>query len=528
MSTTHSPHPSPSPQPVSAPTLNFKDALCAMLGIATVLMMSALDQTVIGNALPSIAADLHGFSLYAWVATSYLLASIVTIPIFGKLGDAYGRKSFVLSAAILFTVASLLCALAPSMSMLVLARFLQGIGGGMMIGTAFACIPELFPDTARRLRWQMLLSALFSVVNAFGPTLGGVLTQHYSWRSVFYLNLPFGVIATFLVWRFLPSVPPAAGAPKRIDWLGAALLTVLLSALQIAVQWLPTEGFDGRTIGLLLLTLVALIALIAWERRASDPLLPAVLFSDRQLRTIFLLAALAGGIMFVMLFYMPMLLQGVLSYTPQDAGLLITPLVLCITLGAIVNGRIVTKLHNPNRLVVFGFTMLLLASVGLLTSTRHATFLTLLVLMFAAGIGFGFIYLNLTVFTQTLAPRVHLGIATAMTQSIRLVGGMLGTALVGSIVDACYRKGVVDGFAAHHWLARIAPYTDPKILFPGADRSMLTGQSAELSAMGQIAREALAHALLIGFSLSSVLALAGLMLVIKLNPVVLPGKKSTS
>lgn len=528
MSTTRTAHRPAASGPTSAPTLLFRHALCAMLGIATVLMMSALDQTVIGNALPSIVTDLHGFSLYVWVASGYLLASIVTIPIFGRLGDAYGRKRFVLSAAVVFTVASLLCALAPTMLMLVLARTLQGIGGGMMIGTAFACIPELFPDTARRLRWQMLLSGLFSIVNAFGPTLGGVLTQHYGWRSVFYLNLPFGVVAILFVWRFLPSVPPPADAPKGIDWPGAALLTLVLSALQIAVQRLPTEGVDIGTLGLLMLTGGALAGLVVWERRASDPLLPGVLFSDRRLRTLFLLAALAGGVMFVMLFYMPMLLQGVLSYSPEDAGFLITPLVLCITLGAIVNGRIVTKLHNPNRLVVFGFAMLLLASMGLLPTTRHAAFVTLLALMLVAGIGFGFIYLNLTVFTQTLAPRAHLGIATAMTQSTRLVGGMLGTAIVGAVVSAIYRKGVRDGFTAHDLLAHIGPYADPKILFPGGNGTITTHQAADVATMMQIARQALSHALLIGFALSAVLALVGLLVVWKMDRVVLPAAKTPS
>lgn len=154
------------------PPLSLRQALLAMLGISLVLMLSALDQTVIGNALPSIVAELQGFELYAWVATGYMLASIVTIPIFGRLGDYYGRKPFVIAATLIFTLASLLCALAGDMLLLVIGRALQGVGGGMLIGTAFACIPELFPDTRQRLRWQMLLSALFSVVNAIGPGLG--------------------------------------------------------------------------------------------------------------------------------------------------------------------------------------------------------------------------------------------------------------------------------------------------------------------------------------------------------------------
>lgn len=213
--------------------LSFRQALLAMLGISLVLMLSALDQTVIGNALPSIVAQLHGFDLYAWVATGYLLSSIVTIPVFGRLGDYYGRKPFVLVATVIFMLASLTCALAQSMPWLVAGRVLQGFGGGMLVGTAFACVPELFPDTRQRLRWQLLLSAMFSVVNAIGPGLGGYLTGQFGWRSVFWLNLPLGLLALFFAWRYLPWYRPQVHVPARLDWLGAALIVLALGGLQL-------------------------------------------------------------------------------------------------------------------------------------------------------------------------------------------------------------------------------------------------------------------------------------------------------
>lgn len=180
----------------------FRESLMAMLGISFVTMLVALDQTVVGTALPTIVAELKGFDLYAWVATSYLLTSVITVPIFGRLGDYYGRKPFVIASIIVFTVASVLCGLANSMMFLVLARGLQGIGGGMLVGTAFACIADLFPDSVVRLRWQVLMSSAFGIANAVGPSLGGILTQYYGWRSVFYVNLPVGVLSLFFVWRF--------------------------------------------------------------------------------------------------------------------------------------------------------------------------------------------------------------------------------------------------------------------------------------------------------------------------------------
>ena len=507
----------PATEPVAepaAPGRPFRESLLAMLGISSVLMLSALDQTVIGNALPSIVADLGGFELYAWVATGYLLASIVAIPIFGRLGDFHGRKPFVLLAATVFTLASLLCAVAPGMAWLVAGRTLQGVGGGILIGTAFACVPELFPDTRQRLRWQMLLSAAFSVVNAAGPTLGGVLTETFGWRSVFWLNLPVGALSLFMVWRYLPRFRPAPRAHAALDWPGALLVTVALGGLQLCVEFLPRIG-DGRLgTALGLLSAAAFGGLWWWERRAQAPLLPRELFRDDRLRRLFALSVLAGAVMFMLLFYMPPLLQGVYGYSPKDAGLLITPLVLCITLGAIVNGRVVTRMRNPKRLPQGGFVLLLLASVGLVAVGRNAGFGLLLGLMLCAGLGLGFILMNLTLFTQVLAPREHLGIATALVQSLRLVGAMLGTALAGALVDALYRHGVAEGFAARG-AGSLAPlFTDPRVLFDGAMLRVAMGAVEAAGGQGglltELARGALASAVGAAMGMAAVLAVVAL------------------
>lgn len=499
------------PSPVDRP---FRESLMAMLGISLVLMLSALDQTVIGNALPSIVADLRGFALYAWVATGYLLASVVTIPIFGRLGDYYGRKPFVLAAALVFTLASLLCALAPSMGWLVAGRVAQGVGGGILIGSAFACIPELFPDTQQRLRWQMLLSAAFSVVNATGPTLGGFLTEYFGWRWVFYLNLPLGALASFFVWRYLPHFKPAPRAHGRLDWPGALLIALALGGLQLFVEWLPHTGTVGPSLAVGALALAAFALLWWWERRTADPLLPPALFSDPGLRCLFVLSVLSGAVMFVLLFYLPLLFQGAYGLSPKQAGLLITPLVLFITLGAILNGRIVGRMARPDRLPVFGFALLLLTCTGLALSGRHAPYALLLGLMFTGGLGFGFIFMNLTLFTQTLADRAHLGIATALLQSLRLVGGMLGTAMVGSLVSLLYRRGVERLFADQGASAFAAPFADPRILLDVqvqlAPMRQLAAAGHDAAALLEGARVALVHAIDVGIGVAAVLMLLAL------------------
>ena len=201
--------------------LSVRKSLMAMVGLCFVIMMVAIDQTVVGTALPTIVAELNGFELYAWVATSYLLTSVITIPVFGRLGDYFGRKHFVVASIIVFTLASILCGMSNTMLQLVLARALQGVGGGMLVGTAFACIPDLFPDSHVRLRWQVLMSAAFGIANAIGPSLGGFLTQHAGWRSVFYVNVPVGVLSLFFVWRFLPRIRQIKAGHIHLDWQGA-------------------------------------------------------------------------------------------------------------------------------------------------------------------------------------------------------------------------------------------------------------------------------------------------------------------
>ncbi|ANF58165.1 MFS transporter [Halotalea alkalilenta] len=500
--------------PANRPALPFTQALLAMLGISLVLMLAALDQTVIGNALPHIVADLNGFDFYAWIGTGYLLTSIVTIPIFGRMGDYYGRKPFVIAATLIFTLASLACALASDMRFLVAARALQGVGGGMLIGTAFACVPDLFPDTRQRLRWQVLLSAAFSVVNALGPSLGGFLTGYYGWRFVFYLNLPLGLLALFFAWRYLPWYRPETSKPISLDWFGALLIAITLGSLQLFVEWLPRAGAGGAVLLMGGASLGAAALLWWWERRAPAPLMPPALFAVKGLRTLFGLSVMVGSVMFALLFYMPLLFQGSYGYSPQDAGVLITPMVLSITLGAIVNSRVISRLRNPNWLPRAGFIALLLACVGLSLCGREASFGLLLGLMLLAGMGLGFILLNLTLFTQTLAERRHLGIATALLQSLRLVGGLLGTAGMGTLTTFLYRRELERSFAELDQSSALSMFSDPQVLL----KAVPAGIDPQLV---DAAREALTHAISVGLGGAVLIAAVSLWNLWRMSPVAL-------
>lgn len=504
--------------------LPFRESLLAMLGIAFVVMLVALDQTVVGTALPTVVAELQGFEYYAWVATAYLLTSVITVPIFGRLGDYYGRKPFVLASIVVFLAASVLCGMATSMPYLVAARALQGIGGGMLVGTAFACIPDLFPDAHVRLRWQVMMSTAFGLANAIGPSLGGVLTEWFGWRAVFYVNVPVGLLGLLFAWRYLPHLRHQTNAgPLRIDWLGALLIAVGLGSLQLSVEWLPERGLGVVTIGLMVLSCAAFLALWQWSRRCANPILPLDMFRNPALAPLFVLGVLGGFAMFAVLLYAPLLFQGGFGYSPREAGLLVTPLVVCITIGSIVNGRIITRIPQPNAMLYAGFALLALALLGLSQATRAMHHNVLLAIMLCAGFGLGFVLPNLTVFAQQTAGRSHLGIATAMLQSLRMVGGMVGTALVGTLVTRSYTSGVTSALAAADASAWTARMTDPQILVDKATQAQLL---TDLHAAGhngalllEQARTSLVGAIHMGLLLAAVAALIGIWRARRVPPV---------
>jgi len=487
-----------------------------MLGISFVTMLVAFDQTVVGTALPTIVAELRGFELYAWVATSYLLTSVITVPIFGRLGDYFGRKPFVIASIVVFTGASVLCGAANSMLFLVLARALQCIGGGMLVGTAFACIPDLFPDSVVRLRWQVLMSSAFGIANAIGPSLGGFLTQYYGWRSAFYVNLPVGLLSLVFVWRYLPHLRHIQTRGKiRLDWPGSLLIAVALGALQLLVESLSQHGFSMGVAALAVLAAAAAVGLWKWEGRAAQPILPLDMFANRSLAALFALSLLGGFSMFSLIFYAPLLLQGGFGLSPKDAGLIVTPLVVFITIGSIVNGRIVTRIARPNAMLYVGCALLACACAGTALATRVTPHALLMGWMMLGGVGLGFVLPNLTIFAQETAGREHLGIATALLQSLRMIGGMFGAAVTGTLITHLYARGVRDALTAGNAIQWWPTMRDPQILVNrDAQHSLLDAFAhagrGDGAALLELAREALVTAIHAGIAVAAVVALVAL------------------
>jgi EmrB/QacA subfamily drug resistance transporter len=485
-----------------------------MLGLCFVATLVALDQTVVSTALPAIVAELHGFDLYAWVATAYLLTSVITVPIVGRLGDQFGRKPFVLGAIVLFTTASGLCGLSNSMDALVLARGLQGVGGGMLVGSAFASIVDLFPDAAVRLRWQVMMASAFGISNTLGPSLGGLLTQSLGWRWVFYINLPVGCVCLYFVWRFLPHIRHTAVAAKaRIDWPGALMIAAGLGSMQLLVELVPQQGFTALMTLVLAVCVVAFVALYYWERRATHPLIPLELMRNRALSSMFVLSTASGFMMFSLLVYVPLMFQGGFDLSARTAGLLVTPLVAFMAVANIANSRILFRVPSAATMVYVGFTLTTLCAVFMQLANPGSSHTVLLLIMMCGGVGMGLMMPNLTITMQQSAPREHVGIAIALLQSQRMVGAMLGTALTGAVVNWSYRSTVgraLESSGGGDFRQQLA---NPEILLNHdmqlALVSRMTAAGRDGAAAIGMAREALVGAIHTGFWLTIVVGVFG-------------------
>lgn len=466
----------------------------AMFGISVVIILIALDQTIVGTALPRIVSELQGFGLYPWVAAAYLLTNATFIPVIGRLGDLKGRKPFLLAAIVIFTSSSALCGLANNMLELVLARALQGAGGGMLVGSAFASVPDLFPDMKERVKWQIMMSSAFGIASALGPALGGWMTEHFGWRSVFYVNLPIGLIALMFVWTHLPHVVHQnTRSPKGMDWWGVIFLVFAISSILATSEFGESLGFFSWIFwGLVVACVFFGYIFIKHQQRSEAPIVPAHLFDSKPVRIMTILAGLTGFIMFVLIFYAPLLLQAGFSLSPPDAGLLVTPILVMITVGSIVNGRLITRVKKPQRLFTFGILFLMLG-IFLVTLIKPSDPAYYLVLIFSlCGFSLGFQIPNLIVQIQALVAKADLGASSALVQTLRTLGGMFGASIGGVIVNYKFQEGVntelIQAGISDPRVLKL--FETPQILVRSLDQQSLSDLAAQL---GFSAPDLIAH-----------------------------------
>jgi EmrB/QacA subfamily drug resistance transporter len=410
--------------------------LLVMVGVMMALFLAALDQTIVATALPRIVQDFHGLEHLSWVIAAYLLASTVVVPIYGKLSDIYGRKPFILSAIVLFLVGSVLSGISQNMLQLVLFRAIQGLGGGAIFANAFAVVGDLYPP-AERGRWQGLLGGVFGLSSIVGPTLGGWLTDHASWRWNFFINIPVGIVAFAAVASLLPHIASNRKG-RSIDYAGAVFLTVSLVTLLLGLIWGGTQFPWSSTTILALFgaALAGLVLFVLTERRAPEPVLPLSLFSNN----IFLVSIVAlffvGIGMFGAIVFIPLYAQLVLGVSATHSGTILTPLTLAFVAASVFSGQVTSRTGRYKAIAVGG---LVLATAALFVMSRMSATTSpgsLILRMVATGLGIGATLPVFTLAVQNAFEHAKLGIATASTQLFRSIGATVGTAVLGTVLNA--------------------------------------------------------------------------------------------
>ncbi|MEA2187481.1 MAG: hypothetical protein QOK16_2492 [Solirubrobacteraceae bacterium] len=396
------------------------------------MFLAALDQTIVSTALPTIVGDLGGLKHLSWVVTSYLLASTASTPLYGKLGDMYGRKPVFLAAILIFLAGSMLSGLSESMGQLIAFRALQGIGaGGLMVG-AQAIIADIVPPRERG-RYMGLIGSVFAVASVAGPLLGGFLVETISWRWVFYVNMPIGVLAVLVVVFRLHLHTPAQR--HCIDYLGAGLLTAGVSALILVTTWAGNEyPWDSAVIVGLAAASVALLAAFIWqERRAAEPIIPLSLFASPVFRVASSLGFFIGLAMFGAIIFIPLFLQLVYGVSPTSSGLRMLPLMAGLLIASVTSGRLISRIGRYKAFPIAGTAittigMFLLSRLEVDTPPALAS-----VYMLVVGVGIGLVMQVLILVVQNDAPPRDVGVATATATFFRSMGGSLGVALLGAI-----------------------------------------------------------------------------------------------
>jgi EmrB/QacA subfamily drug resistance transporter len=437
----------------TSPTVHGRAAPATAIGIpfaAIVLAMlpAVLDQTILATALPVIASDLGSLTDLSWVVTAYVVAAAATTPVWGKLGDRHGRRTCLQVALAVFVAASALCGAAQDIPQLVVLRAVQGAAAGGLMTLAMAAVGDLVPPRERG-RYQGFIAATFAVTTIVGPLVGGALVQHAGWRWVFFVNLPVGLVALAGLGLRLPS-PPAGRREGALDALGAALLAGATAAFMLLCIWGGQRyAWDSAEIAGLAVAVVGLTAgLAAHERRATDPIVPFHLLRTRVVAVTSAALFLATAALFAVTVFVPVFLETATGATPTEAGLLLAPAMLGITVSTTLSGRSISRTGRYKRFPLAGLAAMAagLVLLAALADERSQAAAGLGLAVF--GLGFGMVTQVLVIAVHNSVDRRDLGVATAVTGFFRALGGAVGAAVLGAVFAAQAGGGVVDGVQA--------------------------------------------------------------------------------
>ena len=426
--------------------LTHRQILLVFSGLMLGMFLAALDQTIVGTALPTIVNSLHGLNHMSWVVTAYLLTSTISTPLYGKLSDQFGRKGIFQFAIVIFLVGSALAGLSQNMMQLIAFRGIQGLGAGGLMAMAMTIIADVVSPRERG-RYQGYFGATFALSSVAGPLLGGVFTDNLSWRWIFYINIPIGITA--LVVTSVVLKLPFRRQSHRIDFLGAGLMMVGITAALLVTVWGGTQYAWGSSVivGLGLLSVVFIASFIVWEHYAAEPILPPSLFHIGVFRTASTVSFLLSMVMFGAIIYLPLYLQLVDGVSAMVSGLLMIPLMLGLLATSIVSGQIVTRTGKYKPMPIVGSILVIIGMWLLSHLGLHTSHLTMSFYVIVLGAGMGMTMQIMILATQNAVPTDSIGTGTAAVTFFRSLGGAFGTSLFGAIFIA----------GLSHWIPILAP-----------------------------------------------------------------------
>ena len=415
--------------------LSTRTRVVVMAGTLLGLFTAAMDMTVVSTSLPRIVASLGGLGLFPWVFTSFMITSTTAVPIVGKLTDLYGRKPFYIAGVAILLLGSVLSGSSQSMEQLIAFRAVQGLGAGMIMGIAFAIVGDVFPP-AERGKWSGLMAGVFASASVLGPLIGGTLTDHASWRWVFYINLPMGSVALLVIFFGMPTLRPLAR--PRLDYMGIVLLAATVVPALLALSWAGSR-FDWGSpeiIGMFTWSAVALAMFTYVELHTEEPLLPMGLFRNRIFAVSAVVTLMTGIAMFGALSYIPLFVQGVIGASATNSGLVTMPMMIAMAISAAITGQIMSRTGRYRLLGVAGLAIMTAGMYLLAQMDANATNFIARRNMVVMGIGLGMSLPLFMLAVQNSVPHRVMGIATSTMQFLRSVGGTMGVAIMGSLINS--------------------------------------------------------------------------------------------
>jgi len=419
----------------------------ALGAVLLTMFFSSLDQTVVSTAMPVIISDLRGFAIYAWVFTAYMMTSAITVPIYGKLSDIYGRKPFYIFGLVVFMAGSALSGQSHTMMELVLFRGMQGIGAGAMMSMPRATIGDIF-NPRERGTWMGVISMTFGLASIIGPFLGGWITDHWGWRWVFYINLPVAAAALVAIIVSLPRVRTEQQA--SVDWVGSVLLVLGILPMLLAFTWAGSRYAWGspQVLGLFAFSAVALAAFAWTETRVREPVIPTRFFRVPVFATTNAISLLMTVGMFGVMLFLPIYVQGVLGLSPQNSGAIMTPLMISFIIGAMASGQMMTRTGRYKGISIAGAAVMCAGLLMMTGLTASATWSVVVRDMLVMGVGIGVLMPVMNLAIQNAFPYQDMGVVSATQQFVTSLGGVLAAPILGTVLNQAFAARLKSGLPA--------------------------------------------------------------------------------